>query len=125
MSKKTLDKKHSQRWHFKWKLKERYGIFCNKDVYFYLLDQVKQGKSECLLKQSNTRILHKVYLPLCISEHYQTNITVPVSPNGIKIYVVYDAARGELCTALPWYATDEELLSDYEKYHKYVRWESE
>ena len=125
MSKKNLDKKHSQRWHFKWKLKERYGIFCNKDVYFYLLDQVKQGKSECLLKQSNTRILHKAFLPVVMCNHPQTRLTVATENDMVKIYVVYDASRGEFCTALPWYKTDGECLDDYESNHKYVRWESE
>lgn len=119
---KQLTKTQSQRWHTKWAIRDRYGIFCNRDVYFAILDLIKTGKSEMLLKQSNTRVLHKVYLPVEITQDERTSIKVKIEDdNTIKMYVIYDKLRGELTTALPWYNTDEEMLQDYEVNHKYVR----
>lgn len=122
MSKRQLNKTQSQRWHTKWAIRDRYGIFCNRNVYFAILDLIKSGKSEMLLKQSNTRVLHKVFLPVAVTQDDRTRITVKVEDdNTIKMYVIYDKLRGELITALPWYATDEQMLEDYETNHKYVR----
>lgn len=122
MSRKRMTKTQSQRWHTKWNLRDRYGIFCNRDVYFYLLDSIKNGQSEVLLKQSNTRYLYKVYLPLSECVDKRTRICVPLEENDtIKIYVVYDKLRKELVTALPWFATDAELLQDYYDNHQYER----
>lgn len=119
---KQLTKTQSQRWHTKWAIRDRYGIFCNRDVYFAILDLIKSGKSEMLLKQSNTRVLYKVYLPVSITRDERTNIKVEIEDdNTVKLYVVYDKLRGELTTAIPWYNTDEEMLLDYELNHKYVR----
>lgn len=121
MSKRKMTKTQSQRWHAKWKIKDRYGIFCNSDVYFAILDLIKSGNSEMLLKQSNTRSLHKVLLPIETCNNSQTKIKVPICEGMVKVYLVYDKSRGELVTALPWYENDEDMLADYEANHKYCR----
>lgn len=121
MSKQKMTKTQSQRWHTKWAIKDRYGIFCNSDVYFAILDIIKSGNSEMMLKQSNSRVLHKVYLPLDHCQHQNTRIKVQTENNTVKMYVVYDRSRGELVTALPWYQNDNDMLADYEENHKYCR----
>jgi hypothetical protein len=121
MSKKKMTKAQSQRWHTKWAIKDRYGIFCNGSVYFAILDLIKTGQSEMLVKQSNTRALHKVYLPVESCANQQTRIKVPADNGLVKLYVVYDRSRKELVTALPWYESDDDVLSDYETNHKYSR----
>lgn len=121
MSKHKMTKAQSQRWHAKWKIKDRYGIFCNSQVYFAILDLIKSGNSEQLLKQSNTRSLHKVFIPVELVDNPQTRIKVPIENGMVKMYLVYDKSRGELVTALPWYADNESMLADYEANHKYCR----
>ncbi|MFA5166557.1 MAG: hypothetical protein WC449_04690 [Candidatus Paceibacterota bacterium] len=121
MSKKQMTKTQSQRWHTKWAIKDRYGIFCNSKVYFAILDLIKSGQSEMMVKQSNTRALHKVYLPVESCDNPQTKIKVPTDNGNVKLYVVYDRSRGELVTVLPWYENDDDLLADYEANHKYSR----
>ena len=121
MSRKELTKAQSMRWHTKWALKERYGIFCNRKLYWHIVDKIKHGDSECLLEQSNSRHLHKVYVDVSLLTDKRTHIRVDILDKRVKLYVVYDKTRGELCTALPWYATDAEMLQDYFENHEYVR----
>lgn len=118
MSKK-LTKTESQRWHFKWQIKDRYGIFCNGELYNHIVDLIKTRQSVVLLKQSNTRYLHKVYVRAELTDRKETNIKVPIIDGMIKVYLIYDKSRGELVTALPYFEADSDLIYDYEKNHKY------
>ena len=121
MSRKKMSKAQSMRWHTKWAIKERYGIFCNSKLYWRIVDKIKCGKSECLLQQSNTRSLHKVFVATKQLHDKRTHIKVDIIDDCVKLYVVYDKSRGELCTALPWYASDDEMLQDYYENHEYIR----
>lgn len=120
MSKKRkMSKKQSQRWHFKWALYDRYGIYCNRELYYKLLDLARDG--ELLVKQSNTRQLKKMFVSNSLLDHEKTHPKPFFSDNGVTVYVIYDKSRRELITALPWYNSDLELIRDYEENHKYER----
>lgn len=121
MSRKPMSKAQSMRWHTKWAINERYGIFCNRSLYWHIVDKIKRGDSECLLEQSNSRHLYKVYIDVSLLTDKRTHIKVDILDRRVKLYMVYDKLRGELCTALPWYATDEEMLTDYFENHEYIR----
>ena len=132
-----MKKKISQRKHAKDALKERYGIAKNRMIYFRIQDCVKDGLSECLMKQSNTRSLHKVTIHKDVLKHSRTNlkckvngklVDVPIDKDGyVTIYVVYDTMRHELVTALPWHKGDgkplstKEFLEYHNNEHEYVR----
>lgn len=118
---KRLDKRHSERWHFKPKIRERYGVFCNRKLYWKIVDMIKRGESIHLHKQSCTRSLHRITLNILDCQHPQSNLRVPVKNGTVNVYLIYDNLRGELVTALPWRATDEEMLSDYYSRRRYCR----
>jgi len=85
MSKRLTDnKKYAERVHFKKRLKKRYNIHCNQDMYRSFVGQVQRGASVKLAEQSNTRVVHEIRY------------------NGRPIWVVYDKKRKELCTALTY-----------------------
>ena len=89
----TDNKAYAERVHFKKRLRERYGVRCNQDLYRSFVGQIKRGASTLILKQSNTRSVHEIRY------------------NGRPIWVVYDLKRKELCTALP-YNTDVGMLDE-------------
>ena len=119
-----MKKKHSQRWHFKNAIRNRYGVFCNRSKYFIIQDTVKMHQGIILDKQSNTRLLIKVCVPFDRLNGDRTHLKndIELEDDGtLKLYVVYDTSRKELVTALPWYKTDSEFLEDYYNNHKYER----
>ena len=65
-------------------------------MYRSFIGQIKKGESVPILKQSNTRVIHEIYL------------------EGEPIWAVYDTKRHELCTALP-YNTDVGMLNEQGK----------
>jgi len=79
-----MEKKYAQRIHFKRRLLERYNIKCNKFLYRSFIDQIQGGKAKKLLEESNTRSIFEIYY------------------DGEPIWVVYDNARREMRTALPY-----------------------
>ena len=89
----TDNKSYAERVHFKQRLRERYGIHCNQDMYRSFVGQVVRGASTLIIKQSNTRSIHEI-------RHA-----------GKPIWVVYDKKRKELCTAIP-YNTEVGVLDE-------------
>lgn len=132
-----MNHKKSMRRHVKRRLRERYGIYANRDIYFKIQDIVKNGYSEFLKKQSNTRSLHKIRVHKDILEHHRTTlkckiggrfVDVPVDENGyVTIYATYNSKYHELNSVYPWYNGNGELLSTQEfleyqeSEHKYLR----
>lgn len=121
MSRKKMSMRQSMRWHTKWNLRDRYGIFCNGDLYKYIVAKIIHGESECILTQSNTRSWHKIFVPVSELHDERTNIKVDIVDDCVKLYVIYDRSRRELHTALPWFSTDDELMRDYFENHVYVK----
>lgn len=117
---RKMKKAQSERWHFKYAIKERYGLYCNSTMYYQLRKYVDPYNFEYLLKQSHTRYVLKLSVPWAIFDE-RSIPKVPVENDMIKVYVVYDSLRHEFCTALPWYATDEELLKELQGEYLYVR----
>jgi len=75
-------KSEGQRHHFKYRIKERFGLDVNRDDMNNMILQIKNGNSIPLQKQSNRVSIHSVWIK---------NIWVPV---------VYDRYRSTLVTAL-------------------------
>lgn len=115
---RKMNKAQSERWHFKYAIRERYGLFCNNTMYHQIIRLVHDDT--LLLWQSNTREVHKLYVSFDVFDE-RSIPKVVVEDGKVKIYVVYDSLRSEFCTALPWYETDEELLRELENEHEYVR----
>ena len=124
--KSSLPKVVSQRGHAKKAILARYGIFCDRFLYKKICTKIQNGNSKLLLRQSHTRSLHKVILDMYDLEKSLQDSRTRLNQNMIVndevyIYVVYDKARGELNTALPWYESDAQLLADYTENHEYIR----
>ena len=120
MSKK-MSKAQSQRWHFKKAIHNRYGIFCNRRLYWYIADEIKSGNVKFLLKQSHTRALCSFVMPvdkLCDRSYVAQDM---IEDGCVTLYLVYDKLRKELVTALPWYKTEKEFMEDYSTNHQYIR----
>ena len=115
---KKMSKSASQRWHAKWALRKRYGIFCNRYLYRFIVDMLKRGESELLIKQSYTREIHRIMLPVEQCQHKETVLKVPIEDGCIKVYLVYNPRNGELRSVLPWYANDSDFLTDYKEHHE-------
>lgn len=137
----SMSKAQSERWHFKPNILKRYGLFCNRTMYFKLRDQIRGFFSrnedairqlcsgefsylqnefcKLLLKQSNTRYVFRLNIPFDIFDE-RSIPRVPIEEGKVKVYAVYDSLRGEFCTALPWYSTDDELLDTLQNEHLYV-----
>ncbi len=100
MARRTLTKAQSERWHFKRRLRERYGIRANRGVYHNMVDMIKSRNSTCVYTQSNTRTIHRITYQLD-DKHDPRNLKVPHDNGLVSILVIYDKLRGELVTALP------------------------
>jgi len=98
--KRKLNKAQAERSHFKYRLRERYGIKINRFTYRDMVDSIKTHHSTCLLIQSNTRTVHSVAVQLD-DTHDPRNLLVPHNNGLVNVLVVYDKLRGEIITALP------------------------
>jgi len=110
MARRTLNKALSERWHFKRRLRERYGIRANRFTYREMVDLVKSRTSKCVAVQSNTRTVHRISYQLN-ERHDPRNLMVPHDNGLVSILVIYDKLRGELITALPPDLTDSEIYN--------------
>lgn len=118
MSKRRkMTKAESERWHFKKAIRRRYGIFCNRFLYKKLLYYVTSGSvnSSFILKDTNTRTIHKISLSINEITDSRSSVKIPLSDGVINIYVVYDKLRQELVTAPPWCETDKQFIAEYNK----------
>lgn len=132
-----MNHKKSMRRHVKRRLGERYGIYANRDIYFAIQDIVKNGYSEFLKKQSNTRSLHKISIHKNVLEHHRTTlkckvrgrlVDIPIDENGyVTIYATYNNKYHELNSVYPWHngngepLSTQEFLEHHNNEHKYLR----
>jgi len=105
---RKLNKAQSERWHFKRRLRERYGIRANRFTYRDMVDMIKSRSSECICVQSNTRTVHRISFQLD-NKHDPRNLKVPHDNGLVNVLVIYDKLRGELITALPPSLTASEI----------------
>ena len=94
---KLKDKGNSQRYHFKKRLKERYGIAINNEVYQCFVKAIQTGE-----RQPVTINGHRLNVVASYRARQSNRVTVyALIFQGIdeSIPVCYDNQRGELITA--------------------------
>lgn len=92
-----MKKANSQRWHFKKQIRKRFGVFCNNDLYFYVLREIQNGNSEFIMKQSNTRTIHKVFIPFELLDCKRNRLRVFPKVTLWRYDLFEELAYGLLC----------------------------
>jgi hypothetical protein len=88
-----VNKKHTEKIHFKKRFKERVGIECSRNFYNEIFSSIKNHRSIFLYKNSNRIFCYLIII------------------NEKKFIIVYDKFRDVLVTLIPEDKFQEEQLS--------------